>query len=109
MKSNIEIRKANQNDTEELKNLDTTVSKDPQRAVSIEKWLSDDVVLIAEIENSIVGYGVLNHAFLNRGQVDMLMVHKDFRGNGIGGVIMQSLEAYCDTDKFYVTTVVSHS
>jgi len=108
MKINIKIRQAEQSDAQALKELDTIVPLDPTRAEFIDRWIKDDIVLVVEVDNSVVGYGVFNHAFFYQGHVDMLMIHKDFRGQGFGEHLLQALEKLCDTSKFYVTTNLSN-
>ncbi len=108
MNLNIKIRRAERSDAQTLKELDTIVPLDATRAEFIDRWLDDDIVLVAEVDKSVVGYGVFNHAFFYQGQVDMLMIHKEFRGQGIGTHLLQELENVCDTPKFYVTTNLSN-
>ncbi len=104
----LQIRTAVIPDAHALKALDTIVPFDPSRAEYIDRWLKEDTVLAAEIEGKIVGYGVFNHAFFHQGQVDMLMIHADYRGQRIGEAILSALEKLCDTPKFYVTTNMSN-
>lgn len=102
------IRRATNKDAQALKELDSVVPIDPERAVMIDRWLEEDEVLVAEFDGRIVGYGVFNHAFFRQGQVDMLMVHADYRGRRIGEHLLKALEELCDTARFYVTTNVSN-
>ena len=103
------IRRATSGDAQALKDLDTIVPIDPARAEFIDRWLRDDKVFVAEFDGKIVGYGVFNHAFFYQGQVDMLMIHADYRGRRIGEYILRALEELCDTPKFYVTTNLSNT
>ena len=102
------IRKAIQADAASLKELDTVVAHDPTKAERIDEWLEHDEVLVAELENKIVGYGVYNHAFFRQGQVDMLMIHSDYRRQKIGEQLLIALEQLCTTPKFWVTTNLSN-
>ena len=63
---------------------------------------------MAEQDGQVVGYGVFNHAFFHQGQVDMLMLHPDYRGQHIGEQLLQALEEECDTPKLFVTTNLSN-
>ncbi len=103
------IGNATPEDAQKLKDLDTTVPIQPKRAGLIDQWLQEDKVIVAQIEEKIVGYGVFNHAFFHQSQVDMLMIHVDYRGRGIGEYILRALEKLCDTPKFYVTTNLSNT
>jgi ribosomal protein S18 acetylase RimI-like enzyme len=102
------VREAHSADARALKELDTVVPVDGNRARHIEKWLDQDQVLVAEVDGQVVGYGVFNHAFFRQGQVDMLMINTDFRGHGIGENLLTALEGLCDTQKFWVTTNLSN-
>ncbi len=105
----LHIRNGTAVDAQALKDLDSIVPLEPSRADFIDHWLQHDKVLVAEFDDAIVGYGVFNHAFFHQGQVDMLMLHADYRGRRIGEAIMKALEKLCDTPKFFVTTNMSNS
>ena len=64
--------------------------------------------MVAEINGQIVGYGVFNHAFFRQGNVDMLMLHPEHRGQKIGEHLLRELERLCDTSKLWVTTNMSN-
>lgn len=98
------IRVGERADASELKALDTAARIDPGRAASIDRWLRDDPVLVAEIGGRVVGYGVFDHGFFGQSNVAMLMIHEDFRGRRLGEVMLRRLEELGDTPKFYVTT-----
>jgi ribosomal protein S18 acetylase RimI-like enzyme len=87
-----------------LKSLDSVVPLDPARADCVDLWLRQDTVLVAEVEGRAVGYGVFNHGFFHQGQVEMLMLHPQFRGQEIGARLLKALEERCDTPKLFVTT-----
>jgi N-acetylglutamate synthase-like GNAT family acetyltransferase len=103
-----QVREATRADAEALKDLDTVVQVDAERANHIADWLERDRVLVAECDGRVVGYGVFNHAFFRQGQVDMLMIHADYREQGIGERLLVALEGLCDTPKFWVTTNLSN-
>lgn len=102
------VRRGEAADAAEIKALDTIVPLDPRRAESIDNWLERDVVFVAELEGKVVGYGVFNHDFFRQGNVDMLMLHPDYRGQRIGERLLQALEQACDTPKLFCTTNVSN-
>ena len=95
----MKLRKATKADARALKALDTIVPLNANRAEQIDEWLGRDEVLVAEINGQIVGYGVFNHAFFRQGNVDMLMLHPDYRGQKIGEQLLRELERLCDTLK----------
>ena len=102
------IRRGQAADAPALKDLDTVVPLDPRRAHSIDRWLEQDVVFVAEVDGKVVGYGVVNHAFFHQGNVDMLMLHPDHRGQQIGQQLLEALEETCVTAKLFVTTNLSN-
>jgi ribosomal protein S18 acetylase RimI-like enzyme len=104
----VAIRRGTSADSVALKACDSIVPGDPQRAQLIDRWLEKDTVLVAELDGRVVGYGVFNHAFFHRGQVEMLMVDPAHRGRKIGEALLRELEALCDTEKFFVTTNLSN-
>jgi hypothetical protein len=74
------IRRATAEDSSAIKQIDSVVPLDPDRVKQIDSWLQKDVVLVAELDKRIVGYGVFSHKFFNRCQVEMLMVDSRFCG-----------------------------
>lgn len=98
------IRPATLDDARNMKCLDHVVPHNPRRADAIDEWLRNDLVLVSEIDDRVVGYGVFNHAFFGQSNVAMLMIHQEYRGRRIGEHILRKLEEFCDTPKFYVTT-----
>lgn len=91
------IRRGTQADAPVLKALDTMVPLDRARAESIDRWLRDDPVLVAEIDGRVIGYGVFDHGFFGQSNAAMLMIHEDHRGQRIGEHILRKIEALSDT------------
>jgi ribosomal protein S18 acetylase RimI-like enzyme len=98
------IRRGTQADAPILKDLDTMVPIDPARGESIDQWLREDPVLVAEVDGRVVGYGVFDHGFFGQSNVAMLMIHREFRGRKLGEQLLRKLEELGDTPKFFVTT-----
>ena len=104
----IDIRVARSADIDELVRLDTVVPRDPTKAEFIRRWVEAGECFVAEGGGRILGYGVLNYQFFHDGNVDMLMIHPDFRGQGVGRKLLRHLEALCRTENFWVTTNLSN-
>lgn len=102
------VRRGQTADAAALKALDTTVPVDSSRADAIDDWLAHDVVFVAEAESMPIGYAVFNHDFFHQGNVDMLMLHPDWRGQAIGERLLQALERVCDNPKLFCTTNLSN-
>ena len=86
------IRRGMPTDASALKDLDSMVPLDPTRAGSVDRWLRDDHILVAEVDGRAVGYGVFDHGFFEQSNVAMLMVHKEYRGRRIGEHLLRMLE-----------------
>ncbi len=104
----IKIRVAQSSDIDNLVHLDTVVLRDPARADSIHRWVESGECYLAEQTGQIAGYGVLNYGFFHLGNVDMLMIHPDFRGQGIGRKLLHHLYSLCKTEKFWCSTNLSN-
>jgi ribosomal protein S18 acetylase RimI-like enzyme len=104
----INFRKAEIKDALSIKKMDTVLSSNPSRPEMIDSWLRKDIVIVAEIDHDIVGYGVINHEFFRQSQIDMLMIAKEHRGKRIGEMLLLSLEKYADTPKLFITTNLSN-
>jgi len=104
----VEIRLAQSVDVDGLIALDTVAAHDPTRAECIRKWVEAGECYVAEVGERIAGYGVINCEFMHQGNVDMLMIHQGFRGQGIGRKLLRHLESLCTTEKLWVTTNLSN-
>jgi ribosomal protein S18 acetylase RimI-like enzyme len=104
----VTVRRSRAEDAAALKALDAIVPVDPQRAISIDAWLAHDVVYVAVAADRPVGYAVFNHDFFRQGNVDMLMLAVECRGQRIGEQLLLALENACDTPKLFCTTNVSN-
>ena len=104
----IKIRVAQSSDIDNLVHLDTVAFRDASRADSIRRWVEAGECCLAEQAEQIVGYGVFNYEFFHLGNVDMLMIHPDFRGQGIGRKLLRHLYSLCKTEKFWCTTNLSN-
>lgn len=104
----LSLRQATPADARAIKMIDTVVPRDPSRAVYIDAWLEQDLVLVAELAGKLIGYGVLKHAFFRQPQLEMLMIATDYRGQQIGEQLLLALEQHCDSPKFWVTPNLSN-
>lgn len=104
----VKVRRGKPEDAASLKALDTMIPADPRRSLSIDAWLASDVVFVADVDGRPVGYAVFNHDFFRRGNVDMLMLAADWRGQRIGDRLLEAVEQACDTPKLFCTTNVSN-
>ena len=104
----IEIRPGKPQDRDALFDLDLAAHKEQGRRDFIVNAINDKTCYVAELDNLVVGYGVLAYTFYHCAFVDMLYVHKDFRRRGVGAVLMNHLEAICRTGKLFTSTNLSN-
>lgn len=82
------IRPAHADDYASLIALDTAAANDPARAAEIADWLGQGHCFCGEIDGAIAGYGVVQRHFFGRPFLAMLMVHEDYRGQGVGTALI---------------------
>lgn len=63
---------------------------------------------VACADEKIVGYIVLNYSFYGNGCIDMLYLNEEYRGKGIGGELIDHIEAICAKEKLFTSTNLSN-
>lgn len=101
---NLLIRLATEDDAKNLIAIDSVVPNDPQRVLQIHTWCAQDICFLAETNEEIVGYGVLNYNFFGCGFIEMLMVAKHYRRYGAGHALLNSLKLKCQHPKLFTST-----
>lgn len=66
-------------------------------------------MLIDVSDEQIAAYGVLRYIFYEHGLIEMLMVAKDKRRQGLGSDLMRHMESGCRTDKLFTSTNESNA
>ncbi|MCP4396696.1 MAG: GNAT family N-acetyltransferase [bacterium] len=102
------IRQAQMQDMSAIGETDHIAQHDPERVNAIETWLQHDMVFVAENDDMIIGYGVFSHAFFGQGQIEMLMVHPNYRGKKVGEHLLKALEKHCESPTLFVMTNLSN-
>jgi ribosomal protein S18 acetylase RimI-like enzyme len=100
----ISIRPAVENDIEALCSLDHIALRDDQRREFIRREVVSGNCFVAVINETVVGYGVLNYTFFNNGSIDMLYIHSDYRRRGAGTALLRHMEVHCRTPKLFTST-----
>ena len=88
----MDIRLGNRDDSAAVKAIDSAIGSDPDRAEYIDSSLQQGVVRIAHDNGEILGYSVVNCAFFRRPTLEMLMVVKHRRGEGIGRALLREAQ-----------------
>jgi ribosomal protein S18 acetylase RimI-like enzyme len=78
------IRPAGPDDILPLQRLDSVVPDDPDRARAIARWIESGACLCATRDGVPVGYAVIGPHFFGQPILEMLMIDRSCRGQGIG-------------------------
>ena len=93
---------------EDLTALDDRAAVDPHRVELIQGWVADGNCVAAVLDGRTVGYSVMKYHFYERGFVEMLQVHREFRRRGIGTALMKHMRARCTTERLFTSTNLSN-
>ena len=102
------MREATDADLPAISELDYHVRECPSRRRSLEKSISDRACIVATLGTKVVGHGVLDHSFFERGFISTLYVHSDHRRRGAGTGLVRALEARCETFQLFTSTNASN-
>ncbi len=105
---NFTIRQARSDEVDVICTFDRPAREDDRRRAFIERSVRAGNCFIAERQNQIVGYGVMDYSFYEQGFVSMLYVGPEFRRQGAGSVLMQHFESICQTEKLFTSTNLSN-
>jgi ribosomal protein S18 acetylase RimI-like enzyme len=100
----ISIRLAVENDTEALCILDHIARREDERREFIRRQVVSGNCFVAVIDETVIGYGVLNYTFYSNGCIDMLYIHSDYRRRGAGTALIRHMELSCRTPKLFTST-----
>ena len=98
------IREARPEDFDAIAALTPIVRTDVSRARLVRTAIERDVVLVAEVADAVVAYGVLRHEFFEQGFLELLYVAPGHRRRGIGRALVVELDGRCRTEKLFTST-----
>ena len=104
----ISIRTAVEDDVEALCSLDLVARREEGRRELIRREVASGNCFVAVIDETVVGYGVLNYTFFHHGSIDLLYVHSDHRRRGAGAALLRHMESLCRTVKLFTSTNLSN-
>lgn len=104
----MKIRPATIADYENLVALDTIAPDEPERRNHIGAWIESGCCSVAEVNDVIGAYGVLTYHFFGNGFVEMIMVGRDLRRQGLGMALIEHFKAICTTPKLFSSTNLSN-
>ena len=104
----ISIRPAVETDVDTLCSLDHIARRENERREFIRSEVASGNCFVAVIDETVVGYGVLNYTFHHHGCIDMLYVDSDHRRRGAGAELLRHMESLCTTAKLFTSTNLSN-
>mgnify|MGYP006194989781 FL=1 len=96
-------------DADALIALDSVATTDPRRIMQIADWLAHGVVQVAEQDGKIVGYLVIHHHFFGEAFIEMLMVAREQRSQGIGAILLRHAIRWRGGGKLFTSTNASNT
>jgi len=104
----ISIRPAVEADIEALCSLDFIARQENERREFIRREVASGNCLVAVMNETVVGYGVLNYSFYHNGCIDMIYIDSDHRRCGAGTALLKHMESLCKTPKLFTSTNLSN-
>jgi GNAT superfamily N-acetyltransferase len=104
----ISIRPAAENDFADLCSIDLIARRENERREFIRREIVFGNCFVAVMNETVIGYGILNYTFYYNGCIDMLYIDSDYRRIGAGAALLQHLESLCQTPKLFTSTNLSN-
>ncbi len=104
----ISIRPAVEADIQALCSLDHIARQENERREFIRREVESGNCFVAVMNETVVGYGVLNYTFFKNGCIDMLYIDSDHRRCGAGTELLKHMESLCKTAKLFTSTNLSN-
>lgn len=104
----VSIRPAIDADIEALCSLDLVARQENERREYIRREVVAGNCFVADMNETLVGYGVLNYTFYYNGCIDMLYIDADHRRCGAGSALLKHMESLCKTPKLFTSTNLSN-
>jgi GNAT superfamily N-acetyltransferase len=102
------IRQAVADDVDALCSLDLIARENVERREFIRREVASGNCFVAVVNETVVGYGVLNYTFYYNGCIDLLYIHSDFQRRGAGIALLRHMESLCRTPKLFTSTNLSN-
>ena len=104
----ISIRPAIEADIEALCSLDLIARQENERREFMRREVISGNCFVAVMDQTVVGYGVLNYNFYHNGCIDMIYIHSEYRRRGAGAALLKHMESVCKTPKLFTSTNLSN-
>ncbi|EPP7626875.1 GNAT family N-acetyltransferase [Providencia rettgeri] len=80
-----------------------------ERYEDITQWLEQEICNVLEANNEILAYGVLHYYFYSHAFIELLMVNKNHRRQGLGLTLINKLKMQSKTPKIFTSTNQSNT
>ena len=98
------VEKATENDCKPVQTLDCVVLGNSSRREPLVSAVRTGQCLIARIQDTIVGFAVLERSFYGNAFISLLIVHPNHRRRGVAKVLIHHIESICPTEKLFTST-----
>ncbi len=98
------VEKATEQELESVWALDSTAIGNLDRKDFLANAVSSGRCLVARIEDTMVGFGVLDQSFYGQGFISLLIVHPEYRQRGVATALIGHIESICPTGKLFTST-----
>lgn len=105
----LHIREAMPADVPALIALDSVAAHEPRRARQISDWQASGGMHVAERAGQLAGYLVIHHHFFGEAFVEMLMVARGQRNQGVGAALLRHAIALQGQGKLFTSTNASNT
>ncbi|KAB2770281.1 GNAT family N-acetyltransferase [Brucella anthropi] len=102
------IRPAVIDDYEALCAIDSVAETSLERRDQIRNWLGSACCYVAEANGRAVAYGVLTNHFFGQPFVEMVMVSREFRRQGLGAAIIRHFQSTMPDSNLFSSTNMSN-
>jgi GNAT superfamily N-acetyltransferase len=102
------VRPAVSADVEQIVRMDSSVQVDQSKRPLVQSAVDRNECLVAVNDGILVGYGVMNYAFFDRGFVLRVYVDAAQRRRGVGSRLFDEFESRCRSSRIFTSANLSN-